>query len=96
MQLQTAGDDGGFEHCIHCGALAVGPCASCHGPVCGDCCVLTEGGSRVYAVCTRCAARRGRSLRHGWLTVLGWLGAPIALLAIAVAILYGLAWWSSR
>src|SRR5689334_20231448 len=37
--------------CVHCGRLAVGPCARCDAPVCGDCCVLTDGGARIYAIC---------------------------------------------
>ncbi len=55
-------DDGpGPAHCKHCGALAVGPCARCHEPVCGDCCVLTEGGAKVWAICLACDRRAGRS-----------------------------------
>lgn len=40
----------------------------CRRMLCGDCCVLTEGGVQVYALCRRCAAR-GRSLRPGWRSV---------------------------
>ena len=90
MQLATASDDGGLERCVHCGALAVGPCAQCHAPVCGDCCVLTEGGSRVYAICVGCERGSGKSLRSAWLTVLGWFAVPIGLLLLAVLLLYGL------
>ena len=73
-------------HCT-CGALAAGPCARCHTPVCGDCCVLTEGGASTWAICLRCDVRSGRSLRGPWLTVAGWLLVPLLLLAIAVALL---------
>lgn len=45
----------------------------CHRLLCGDCCVLTEGGVQVYAICKRCAERGGRSLRPGWLGVGGVL-----------------------
>jgi hypothetical protein len=55
--------------------------------VCGDCCVLTEGGTRVWAICTRCDRRGGRSLRGGWSIVLGWILGPMILLAIVVLIL---------
>jgi hypothetical protein len=85
MTLQhTGGDGGGFHHCVHCGAVAAGPCARCRLPVCGDCVVLTEGGAHVWAVCTRCDARAGRSLSTGWLQVLGWIAVPILALAVAI------------
>ena len=73
--------------CKHCGAPAVGPCARCQKPVCGDCCVLTEGGARVWAICLGCEGRAGRSLRRGWASVIGWIAAPILALAILVALL---------
>jgi hypothetical protein len=81
-------DDGpGPAHCKHCGALAVGPCARCHEPVCGDCCVLTEGGATVWAICLSCDRRAGRSLSSGWWTVLGWIVGPIVALALLVVLL---------
>ena len=81
-------DGGGSSaRCHRCGALAVGPCARCHDPVCGDCCVLTEGGARVWAICLACEDRGGRSLRRGWGAVIGWIAVPILVLAILVAIL---------
>jgi fatty acid desaturase len=55
--------------------------------VCGDCCVLTEGGARVWAICLGCEARRGRSLRRAWLRFLLWLALPLAALAFIVALL---------
>lgn len=73
--------------CVRCGANAAGPCARCHLPVCGDCCVLTEGGARVWAICLACEDRGGRSLRGRWWTVVGWIAAPILLLAALVALL---------
>jgi hypothetical protein len=85
--LQSSDDGGGFEHCVHCGALAAGPCARCGRPVCGDCCVLTEGGASVWAVCTRCARRGGRSLGAGWKAALFWLLLPIVGLALLLAAL---------
>src|SRR5262245_28192803 len=79
--------------CVHCGRPAVGPCARCDAPVCGDCCVLTEGGARIYAICVGCEGRGGRSLRRAWLTVATWVAGPLALLTLAVLVL---AWISSR
>jgi hypothetical protein len=70
----------GDARCVHCGGVAVGPCARCNLPVCGACCVLTEGGARVYAICLACERRRGRSLRGGWVAVLTWVLVPILLL----------------
>ena len=81
--LQLHDDD--TARCIVCGALAVGPCATCHRPVCGDCCVLTEGGVATWAICLRCDRTRGRSLREGWRGVAVFFGVVFALLA-AVAI----------
>ncbi|KYF85946.1 hypothetical protein BE20_30590 [Sorangium cellulosum] len=74
------GGGGPVARCGRCGAEAAGPCARCRAPVCGDCCVLTEGGARVWAIC-------GRSLRRGWATVLGWIALPIAALALLVGLL---------
>lgn len=85
MQLQSFGDD--RARCKHCGALAVGPCARCHGPVCGNCCVLTEHGFKPYAICLSCERRGGRSLRAGWLAVLGWVLTPILLIAALLLLL---------
>jgi hypothetical protein len=88
-QLQHVDDDAPAR-CSHCGALAVGPCARCRKLVCGDCCVLTEGGAKTYAICLRCDARGGRSLLSGWALVLAWIAVPMVLLAIAVVILAAL------
>jgi hypothetical protein len=55
--------------------------------VCGDCCVLTDGGAKVWAICLACEDRGGRSLRRGWITVVGWVAAPILGLAVIVALL---------
>ncbi len=73
--------------CVRCGGAAVGPCARCREPVCGDCCVLTDGGAKVWAICLACEDRGGRSLRRGWITVVGWVAAPILGLAVIVALL---------
>jgi hypothetical protein len=56
-------------------------------PVCGDCCVLTEGSVRTYAICERCDRRAGRSLRGAWWTVAGWLLVPLLALGAAVVVL---------
>jgi hypothetical protein len=87
VDLQSAGDGDGFEHCVTCGALAAGPCARCGRPTCGDCCVLTEGGASMWAVCKRCDKRGGRSLRSGWGAALTWILVPILALAALVALL---------
>jgi len=87
MSMLQHSDNDALARCVHCGALAVGPCAECHSPVCGDCCVLTEGGSRTWAICVTCEKRSGRSLRSGWMTVIGWIAIPILLLLGAVVLL---------
>jgi hypothetical protein len=86
-QLHVSDEGGSFEHCVHCGALAAGPCARCHRPVCGDCCVLTEGGAHVWAVCVSCDRRGGRSLKSGWGVVIGWIAVPIVGLVFALVVL---------
>ncbi len=78
--LQIAGDDG--PRCGVCGAEAVGPCASCRTLVCGDCCVLTEGGVETWAICVRCDRRKGRKLGSGWRVVVGWLVLVLVALAL--------------
>jgi hypothetical protein len=85
--LVEHGGNGGYEHCIHCGALAVGPCARCEGPVCGDCCVLTAGGAKTYAICLGCERRAGSSLRRSWLIVISWFVVPILGLALLLFLL---------
>ena len=55
--------------------------------MCGDCCVLTEGGTKPYAICLGCERRAGSSLRRGWLTVIGWFVLPILALALLVVLL---------
>jgi hypothetical protein len=85
-------DDSGPATCVHCGALAVGPCARCRAPVCGDCCALTEGGANVYAICLGCERRGGSSLGRAWLTVVGWVLLPILVLVallLALGLLFG-------
>lgn len=82
-------DSGGgpVARCKHCGEKAVGPCAKCHLPVCGDCCVLTTGGVKVWAICLACRDRGGTSLWRGWGMVITWLVVPLVLLALLVALL---------
>ena len=86
-QLQLAGGGGDEAKCVTCGAKAVGPCARCHAPVCGDCCELTEGGAHTWAICLACAGSGGRSLSRGWWQVGAWIAVPIALLALLVLLL---------
>ncbi len=80
--------DGGVPEarCALCGKSAAGPCARCRRLVCGDCCVLTEGGVTTFAVCTRCARRGGASIHRAWRDLLVWLVAIILVLA-ALAVL---------
>jgi hypothetical protein len=73
--------------CSHCGAIAVGPCARCRRPTCGDCCELTEGGATTFAVCLACVKRGGKSLAGPYRELLLWLGMGILGLAALGAIL---------
>ncbi|MCA9678241.1 MAG: hypothetical protein KC464_24655 [Myxococcales bacterium] len=85
-QLLVAGD-GPAARCKHCGKPAVGPCARCRGLVCGDCCVLTDGGVGTFAVCLTCERRGGATLRGAWLGLLGWLAVVVLVLAgVAAAV----------
>ena len=89
--LQLVGD--GDARCAICGVLAVGPCARCHDPVCGDCCVIVEGKATRFAICLRCEKRGGRSIAGPWGSLLLWLFAILLALAGATALL---AWLTSR
>ena len=85
--MLSDGGGGAAARCKHCGALAVGPCAQCRGPVCGDCCVLTEGGVKIWAICLSCRDHSGTSLRQGWWMVIRWIALPLGLLLLVVVIL---------
>ncbi|MBX3214829.1 MAG: hypothetical protein KF850_22540 [Labilithrix sp.] len=89
-ELRTVGDDGP-ERCAFCGAEAAGPCASCHRSVCGDCCTLTEGGAKTWAICLDCDRKKGRSLGGAWRSVGLWLVGLLVALAALVALLEWLA-----
>jgi hypothetical protein len=83
-QLQSHGD--GDARCVFCGSAAVGPCARCRKPICGDCCVLTTGGLTTFAICLRCQ-RGGASLSAGFRQVVWWVMVPIlALLGATIAL----------
>lgn len=73
--------------CSLCTRDAVGPCARCRRPVCGDCCELTEGGVTTFAVCLTCVRRGGTSLAGAWASTLLWLGLIIVGLAAIGALL---------
>jgi hypothetical protein len=84
--LAPGGSDGDLVRCTVCGALAAGPCARCRRPVCGDCCELTEGGVKTWAVCLSCAKGAGKSVSRAWLGLLGWLALVVLALAAVVAL----------
>ncbi|HEY8944952.1 MAG TPA: hypothetical protein VIM73_11855 [Polyangiaceae bacterium] len=86
--LLTHGDGPPSARCSDCGVLAVGPCARCRRPVCGDCCVLTTGGASTWAICLECERRGGSSLRSGWWQVIGWFAVPILVLLGLSVLLY--------
>ena len=86
-QLQWAGDDGGDACCVVCGAKAVGPCARCHAPLCGGCCVITGGGIKPWAVCPSCASRGSASLSRAWGQLALWVLGLLAALGAVVALL---------
>jgi hypothetical protein len=79
--------DGPVARCKLCGAVAVGPCARCRVPVCGDCCTLTEGGATTSAVCHKCVRAGGASLSPAWIGLLGWLGLIVLGLAGIVVVI---------
>lgn len=72
------------EYCTLCGAIAAGPCATCHRLVCGDCCEVTGGSVKKVAVCTRCALQgRGRVGLRAWAPILlPLVGLAVGLVAI--------------
>lgn len=55
--------------------------------VCGDCCTLTEGGTRTWAVCLACERQKGRSLRGAWRGFGAWLVGILIALAALIAVL---------
>ncbi|MDQ3365287.1 MAG: hypothetical protein M3680_07660 [Myxococcota bacterium] len=79
--IPAGGGEGPLARCKGCGRTAVGPCARCRSPVCGDCCELTDGGATTFAVCHPCVRAGGATLAPGWLGLLGWL----ALIVLGVA-----------
>jgi hypothetical protein len=79
--------DGPVARCKLCGAVAVGPCARCRTPVCGDCCTLTDGGATSFAVCHSCARSGGTSLARAWGGLLGWLMLIVFGLAAVAALI---------
>jgi len=54
----------------------------CRAMLCGDCCVLTEGGVGVYALCRRCADGGGNQLRPRWAGVGALLGLVLLVLVL--------------
>jgi hypothetical protein len=81
MSSLISHDDGGpVARCKLCGRTAVGPCARCRAPVCGDCCELTAGGATTFAICLTCVKRGGSSLAPAWLGLVGWLAVIVVVL----------------
>ena len=80
--LQHVEDDG--ARCKVCAALAVGPCARCAAPLCGDCCVIVRGRATPYAVCPSCA-KPAATLGAAWNGLVVWLLGVFVLLAVATA-----------
>jgi hypothetical protein len=89
-ELQTVDGDGP-QRCAYCSNEAAGPCASCRKPVCGNCCTLTEGGVKTWAICLECDRKKGSSLTNAWRSFGLFLVAILVLMAAAVALL---AWLS--
>ena len=85
--LQTVGD-GGAARCVICHGEAIGPCARCRRPVCGDCCELVQGGGKPFAVCVSCERGAKRALGGlGGLAV--WvLGVVLVVVAMGAALLW--------
>ena len=90
-QLQLVDGDGP-QRCSFCSNEAAGPCASCERPVCGNCCTLTEGGVKTWAICLECDRKKGRSLAGAWGSFGLFLVAILVVMAAAVALM---AWLSS-
>jgi hypothetical protein len=90
-QLQSVDGDGP-ERCAFCSNEAAGPCASCRRSVCGDCCTLTEGGVKTWAICLECDRKKGNSLTSAWRSFGLFLVAILVVMAAAVALLA----WASQ
>ncbi len=86
--LMPVGGGAPEARCELCGRTAVGPCARCRSPVCGDCCELTEGGATTFAVCLTCAKRGGTTLAPAWLGLVGWITLIVVGLVAVGAGLY--------
>ncbi|MBL4633440.1 MAG: hypothetical protein JKY56_06195 [Kofleriaceae bacterium] len=87
-QLQQHEQDGESQ-CVECQKrLAVGPCAACHGMVCGDCCTLVTdpSGKRVICLsCTRMVAgvsRKPLTRNTGTRSMTAWV--LLAIFAIGI------------
>ena len=61
--------------------------------MCGECCTLTEGGAKVWAICLDCDRRGARSLTAAWTSLLLWIVCGLAALAGVVALV---GWLSTR
>jgi hypothetical protein len=66
-------DDRPVTPCRLCGAPATGPCARCRAPICPDCCELTEGSIKMFAVCKSCARTGATTFTSGWRDLVFWV-----------------------
>lgn len=90
MFLLTPSSIGGAPDakCKLCTRNAVGPCARCRAPVCGNCCELTDGGATTFALCLTCVKRGGSTLAPAYRDLLMWLGLVILGLVGIVALTF--------
>ena len=86
--LLPAGGGVPDARCKLCTRTAVGPCARCRSPVCGDCCELTEGGATTFALCLTCVKKGGATLAPGYRDLLRWLALIVVGLVAIGALLY--------
>lgn len=55
--------------------------------MCGDCCVLTDGGAQTWAICLDCDRKQGRSLSSRWSGFGLWLVGILVAIAALIALL---------
>jgi K+-transporting ATPase A subunit len=80
--------DAPAARCKICGAEAVGPCARCRAMVCADCCELTAGAAKTFALCMGCAKTGDATLASAWRGLLGWIAMIVLPLVALAALVY--------